>query len=177
MIDVIIKCLSLSLIGILVRLLLSIKNDKMTTPEQNETVIKAPKIFLYIGIISVAIGILPAVYVAFFYKGEQQIALWFLCALFEFLGIPLTVMSACWKIVLYKNEDFFLYRNWVGKTYKIKYEDCLECNTIKNGHIIKTKTKKMEVSDFCVNGDYFLKKIRIEISRNKRGTRNHIEKS
>lgn len=170
--DVVVKCLAFSLIGLTVRLLFSINSYKKTSPEQNETVIKAPKMFLYIGIFSIAVGALPAVYVAFFYKGEQQIALWFLCALFELLGIPLAVMTASWRIVVYNNEDFFLYRNWVGKTYKIKYEDCLECNTIKNGYIIKTKTKKIEVSDFCVNDDYFLKRIRIEILRNKRGTRN-----
>lgn len=156
-----IRYIMLALIPIILNIIfnrIGNKNSKNIIKNQtNEHItIQTPKAFLWIGIIgslfcSICIYFLIFPNKIFIPVGKH---LWWVCIIFvsfDLLGIYIIFNTLVWKIEIFQNKDYFLYKP-LFKTYKIKYEDCLWFLIKDNGVlVIKTNTKTVNANTFFTN--------------------------
>lgn len=47
-----------------------------------------------------------------------------MCGAFILLFQVIVLGTLIWKIEIFKDQDYFIYRNIFGKKYKIRYDEC-----------------------------------------------------
>ena len=100
-------------------------------------VVRHQKIYFWIGVSSMAFWSFLLYHSIFVQNGSEE---WwvFLCIVSaDLLSILYTINAIMWRIYVFKNKNFFIYRSWF-KTYKIKYSNCLWYKAKGSFVVIKT---------------------------------------
>lgn len=132
------------------------KNDKISIEnvEKEQVTVRLPGAYLWLGCISIIMSVL----LFFLVKSRFELEFILKCivtAIFFFLGVLLFVGTLIWRIDIYTNNDFFLYRTVIGRKYKILYSDCKFYSCDNNMLKLKTKRKKFYIDTKSVNFQYF----------------------
>lgn len=129
------------------------KNDKISI-EKEQITVRLPRAYLWLGYIS----IIMSVFFFFLIPSRMELEFILKCittAIFFFLGVLLFVGTLVWRIDIYTNSDFFLYRTVIGRKYKISYNDCKFYSCDNYLLKLKTKRKKFYIDTKSVNFQYF----------------------
>ena len=75
-------------------------------------------------------------------------------SLFIVGGFYIILEALFFKIEIFKDEDYFVYRDFLVKTQKIYYCDCISYKCTENAFVIKTKRKKISLDIHTVNIEF-----------------------
>ena len=170
------RLLTMSLIPIGVSLIMwlgmreSEKEEKSNYEKQN-VVIRAPKIFIWVAIVDILFfgGIIFLM--TFFPNGTESLSAYVVFSAFLLLGVWMFYYLLIWKVEVTKGEDFFLLRDGFGRKSRIYYADCISIDERKQGYIVRTKTKKIEMGYYIVNYEFLiaeLQKHHVKIEKSKK---------
>ena len=161
MMPTVLRILSLALIPIVVQLIFSSvaeNNGKelIKNLRAEHVVLHLPRIFTWIGVAGV-LGFGGCLLIMIFFPNGSEAGWVYACFLILTL-IPtyLVLYTLLWKLECFRNEDFFVYRPFLGKGRKIFYRD-VEYYRFETGGIkIKTKTGKISIDRDLTNMEIFL---------------------
>lgn len=123
------------------------KDDEIIKSIKNEhIIIRTPRLFLLVGIIGISVCTTFIFLMLFYPNGTEA---WWVFIIFgsgDLLGMYIISNTLIWKIEVFRNENYFLYRKSPFKTYKIKYEDCLYFQENINKGVLIVKTNKKTVT-------------------------------
>lgn len=112
---------------------------------QKHIIIRTPRTFLWVGIFACVVMSAFLYCMIFYPNGTEQWWVFVIFGAFDLLGIYIIVNTLVWRIDIFKQEDYFLYRPTLFKTHKIKYEDCISYS-VKDDSVIIIKTNKKTVT-------------------------------
>lgn len=158
-----------ALIIIIVRwCLLSIKarslNEALDNAKKKHVVIHLPKAFFWIGFVE------SIFFVCFMVLGttcpnifDNKINIWFylLFSCLSLFGLLIMLATKIWKIDVYKKEDYFIYRSFLGSRYTIYYSDCISYIDGNNVFILKTRQKKFYIDSYSENLEFLVYQLNI----------------
>ncbi len=117
-------------------------------------VIHLPKAYLWVGFLVVAVFSTFGFIMFFFPNGTEAWWVWILFSLFIIGGFYIILEALFFKIEIFKDEDYFVYRDFLVKTQKIYYCDCISYKCTENAFVIKTKRKKISLDIHTVNIEF-----------------------
>ena len=176
--DVIIRVVITVLIVISLDLLLAIilrtKDDaKIKNSSEEHIVIRLPKAYLWIGLICFAFF---AMFFTFAITSGQENSYW-VCpsfALFALMGLFIAVETKIWKIEIFRNYDFFIYRTAFLRTYKIFYSDCKGFKLNDNYLTLKTHNKTFLIDRHSMDSEFFQEMLSRYKIKEENSTKEHI---
>lgn len=122
--------------------------------EKEQIIVKLPRAYLWLGCVSAMVSVL----FSFFVPSREGVEFLLKCVVvigFFFMGILLSAGVLVWRIDVYTNKDFFLYRTVFGRKYKIFYSECkfngFDSSTLK----LRAKNKKFYIDIKAENFQYF----------------------
>lgn len=124
--------------------------------------IRLHPIYLWSGSINILFFIICIFVTILFLDGTAAIWGLLVSILFLLLGIYMVLKRQVWKIEIFRNEDYFLYRTFPYKTYRILYTDCVNYESradillFGTTLILRTKGKKLRVKDCAINFEFLL---------------------
>ena len=73
--------------------------------------------------------------------------------LFDLMGAWLLWMTLIWRVEVFRSEDFFVLRDYLGRKHKIRYEDCTgyQFRYHQQEIIVHNRVKHFTVSCLLVN--------------------------
>ena len=73
--------------------------------------------------------------------------------LFDLLGAYLLWITLVWQVEVFKNEDFFILRDYWGRKHKIHYADCTSYQYRHRGQeiLVRCRVKDSTIGCFLVN--------------------------
>ena len=73
--------------------------------------------------------------------------------LFDLMGAWLLWMTLIWRVEVFRSEDFFVLRDYLGRKHKIRYEDCrgYQFRYHRQEIIVHNRVKHFTVSCLLVN--------------------------
>ena len=92
---------------------------------EEHIVIRLSKVYLWIGILDIAVFSTFCFIMFFFPNDTTTWWVWMIFIFFILLGFCLVCSTLIFKIDIYRNKDYFLYRNIFLKTRKIYYCECI----------------------------------------------------
>lgn len=157
----IIRLLMFMLIPIAVELVLSLMlkdygKELIENLSKNDIVLRLPRVCSWVGLICVL------VFSFFIFLGKTSknttMTTWVVIgfSFFIFVGLVLIVGTETWRIYIYKDKEYFIYKTAYGKNYEIKYEDCEFFKHTNYGIVLKTKNKKFEIDSHVINYEFLL---------------------
>ena len=157
-----------ALIIVLVRILLIMIEERSIiksteNAKKEHVVIHLPKAFFWIGFIEFAFFICFMVFGTTFPNVFKNINIWYylIFSCFSLLGLLLVLATKVWKIDVYENEDYFIYRSFLGNRYTVYYNDCLNYIDGNNAFILNTKLKKFYIDSFSENLELLIYQLNI----------------
>lgn len=111
--------------------------------EKEHIVLRLPKLYIIIGILSFIVLSAFLIMMIFFPNGTEALWVEILFAVFFLIGIFLILEPLIWRIDVFRSEDYFIYRSVFGKTRKIRYDECLWYQEKTNTVILKTEKKTL----------------------------------
>lgn len=75
---------------------------------------------------------------------------------FILLGLSIVIATYTWRIYVIRDEEYFVLRTSIGRTYNIKYEDIVCYINLKNCIIIKIAKKNFIIDNNAINLNYFI---------------------
>ncbi len=167
------RLLTMSLIPIGVSLIMWLgmresEKEEKSNYEKQTVVIRAPRIFIWVAVAGILFcgGII--FWMTFFPNGTESLFVYIFFSAFLILGVWLFYYLLIWKVEVIKSEDFFLLRDGFGRKYKMFYADCSSIEERKQGYIVHTKMKKVEISGLELNSEFLiaeLQKHHVKIER------------
>ncbi|MPN08497.1 hypothetical protein SDC9_155779 [bioreactor metagenome] len=149
--------ITIALIIVAVNAIMMIANNEKVKYEKG-TAIRLPKTFFVIGCI-VTVAIIALTIVIKIYSSEPNDWWVYLCMfLFSLMGVYLIVYYFNWYIAVEK--DYFIYRTFWRKTYKIPYENVSELKISGDAIKIKMDNKKFSIDPHAIGIDEFIEKIK-----------------
>lgn len=157
--EIIIRAVISMLISIVIGLLLwSIegknKRESIKNMKKEHVILRLPNIFLWAG------GICSVFFTALLmlsYNAESAV-IWVKVTfcVFILLGIFLMLMTRIWKIEIFRQKDYFIYRSFF-RTREIRYRECQSYKlTAGNLLVIQTGRRKLYLDLRAVNFDVLL---------------------
>ncbi|HBT95357.1 MAG TPA: hypothetical protein DEB24_04355 [Coriobacteriia bacterium] len=133
------------------------RKDRMRSNGKAPVLLHLPKAYIWVGAMqftfSMACSILsvlpPEALGGVIVNGGIEISLLFLA--FSFLGAVLVIAPLVWKVRLFRDEDYFLYTTWLGRTYTIKYTDIVYYTDSEMYLIIKMPKRTFYVDPMALN--------------------------
>lgn len=119
-------------------------------------VIKLPKIMFLVGCICSAVFSTAIVLMTLF---PNDTAAWWVYVIFisfVLLGIYLMTIGMVWKMEVFRNEDYFIYRSVFFKTYKINYADCISYKRTNNTVELITTNRTFHIDTIATNYEFFM---------------------
>lgn len=92
----------------------------------------------------------------FFPNGTEAWWVWILFIIFVLLGLALVLKTLIFKMDVYKNKDYFVYRSVFVKTRKIYYCECISYQCTQYDLIVKTGKKKITIDIHTVNVEFLM---------------------
>ena len=135
---------------------------------KENVVVKLPKSYLVIGIFGFSVCVFfLLIYILFPNYGTGR-GYWVYVGLFAFslLGLIPIIVTVVWRITFSKKDDYFVYRNCLGKKYIVKYDECLNYRSTNNAIVLRTQKHKFIIDPNATNLELFLAQL----------TKNHIRK-
>lgn len=131
------------------------KNDEEFVKNSNRehVIVRLPDFYLWLGCISNVFFILL---VLLFQNGSEPLWVWIGYGLFLLLGFILIIERLFWKIDIFRNKDYFVYRTFFCRTHQIRYQDCIGYKTTTNTLFLKTHKKTFVIDNHAVNFEIFL---------------------
>lgn len=132
-------------------------NDKeiLKNIEKEHVIIKYPKTYTWVGIADILFCSICLVLMVFFPNGTESWWVFVIFGSFVLLGLAIFLNTLMWRIDIFKNEDYFLYRP-LFKTYKIKYDNCLWYKYEHLNSKIKTTKQTIHIEVGITNLEYLL---------------------
>ena len=134
--------------------------DKEEEKDQKgeHTVVRFPKAYFWVGVVCTLV-FTGFILLASFYNSETSGTwVYIVFTAFAVLGVVLSVATSMWRIDLFKNEDYFLYKKAFGRTHNVLYKECLgyRFSTITRSVVVRTENKKIAVNVEQVNFEMFM---------------------
>lgn len=126
--------------------------------QKNDIKIHLPKMYVWVGYICMIV-FTAFILIAKLTKNDTMtigIELFFI--LLIFVGFIIVAHTKIWKIQIYRDKDYFLYKTLFRKTCEIKYADCISYKYVTNGVIIQTNTKvkKIGIDQYATNFEFII---------------------
>lgn len=151
---------SISIPIIITMMLLLIQKLNSKELQKNLTkehiVIRLSKVYLWIGLLGIVVLSTFCLIMFFFPNDTTTWWVWMIFIFFILLGFCLVCSTLIFKIDIYRNKDYFLYRNIFLKTRKIYYYECIHYRCTQHDVIIKTEKKKITVDRNAVNVEFLI---------------------
>ncbi len=169
--SLIIRILGLALTPIILRgLTLLVMREQIkeesSRPNEEKIVIKPPKVICWVAIIEMLIFTAILIIITLFPNGTESIPftgtdspfVYLFFSFFVLLGAYLLYAALVWRVEVFKNEDFFILRDFWGRRHKIHYSDCICYQYQYRGQeiIIRNTIKNFTVSDLLINCEVLL---------------------
>ena len=130
--------------------------ELMNQLTKERIVIRLPKAYLWIGCLDISFFVTCLVLMALFPNHTATVWVWAVFLLLTFMGAVIVVKTQTWQIVVFRSENYFLYRGWLFKTYKIPFSDCMHYKCGTNTLILKTKERIIRVDIHATNFEFFM---------------------
>lgn len=149
------------------------KNEKRNAKELVENlcescvVLKLPKMYYWLGVIGCVF--LTMLFVLCF-SPKFELAIWQYVAFFflESMFISLLLSERLWKVEVFKDKNYFIYRTSFGRKYKVSYHECISYKNATNIFVIKTSRKTFYVDIHSRNFEFLASRVEHAINtRNK----------
>ena len=139
----------------------SSRKEAISNLSKNHVVLKLPTMYLWVGCIDVSV-FTAFIFLMYYYPNDTA-ALWIyvVFGLFELLGIFLVVATLLWRIDVFRDKNFFVYRTSFGKKHTIKYDDCVSRKFKTNAVVLKTYNKTIYIDMNAKNFEFLLAMIDI----------------
>jgi len=164
--QIIIRFLIPALIPIVLGVLMSYmvkSNDKelIKNLSKNHVILRLPKLYLWVGFIDVFVFTF-CLFLMYLYPDNTAYpwVVYVLSVPLELIGIYLIVATLTWKVEVFRDKDYFIYRTVFGRKYKIKYDECVECKYKTNTFILKTQNKTFYIDQYARNFEYLTSRIK-----------------
>lgn len=147
------------------------EREEKSNYEKQTVVVRAPKIFIGVAVAGILVFGGFIFWMTFFPNGTESLSTYIVFSAFVLLGVWLFYYLLIWKVWVTKDEDYFLLRDGFGRKYKIFYADCINIEERKQGYIVHTKVKKVEISGLELNYEFLiaeLQKHHVKLERNLR---------
>lgn len=138
----------------------SIKKDNskelIKNLKKEYVIIHLPKAYFYIGLVGfLFFGI--CTFVMYYYPNNTTSAwVWIIFILFDFIGFFIMLLSQIWKIEVFADRDYFMYRDLFCKTHRIQYTQCISYKITTNNIVLKTSKRKFYIDSNATNVEIFL---------------------
>lgn len=134
------------------------KNSKelINSLKQEHVVLHLPSIFFWVGFLDIIFCSTCLFIMFFFPNGTEAWWVWTEFILFILLGLALVLKTLIFKIDVYKNKDYFVYRSVFVKTRKIYYCECISYQCTQYDLIVKTGKKKITIDIHTVNVEFLM---------------------
>lgn len=157
---IITRILSPILIGailfILFKLVIKHNNkEEQISKDKNRIVVHLPKAYLIIGIICM-IGFMGFIILMIVFPNDT--ATWAVYAIWIFFIVICAFViesTIVWRIEVFTDKDYFVYRAIWGRKKTIKYKDCINYTTGRGPFTLKTQKSTYRIDPMCTNLDYF----------------------
>ena len=126
------------------------KNEKSNAKElvknlcESCVVLRLPKMYFWLG----ATGcVFLTILFVLCSSPKIELVIWSYVA-FLFLGsifMSLLLSERLWKVEVFKDENYFIYRTSFGRKYKVSYNECIAYKNATNMFVIKTQRKTFYV--------------------------------
>ena len=139
------------------------KNNKSESTEElsdNHIVVTLPKMYLVIGCIDILFFGICIFLSILKPNGTATVWVWIEFGIFMLLGAVIVWVTVIWKIDIFRNENYFIYRTAFGNVLKIRYDECKQYELKENTMILKTVQKNLYMDMFAKNSDVFLSILR-----------------
>ena len=132
-----------------------LKKDELFEEENGHYIVKLPDWFFWFIYCSIWFFVSMFVFDVFIKKNTLKSGelLPFIMILL-FLVVPYVIGKA-WRIDVFKDKDYFIFRNIFFVTRKIYYSECIGYKYTMNSVVVKTEKRKIYVDYFLINSEYF----------------------
>lgn len=144
--------------------LLLLKNEKSNAKElvknlsESCVVLRLPKMYFWLGVMGCVFLTMLFVLCSL---PKFELAIWSYVAFF-FLGsifISLLLSERLWKVEVFKDENYFIYRTSFGRKYKVSYNECIAYKNATNMFVIKTQRKTFYVDIHSRNFEFLASRV------------------
>ena len=153
------------------------ESDKQCSQNDNEIIIvRNPTVFFIVGISATIFFIILGIAMYLFPFGRVT-PMWcyIVDSVFVFFFLMFALIMRIWRIDIYSDNDYFVYRTFCGRKYRIEYKDCIFYYQKDGGIKLKavtnnktnTKNKYFSISVFAINYEVFLKELNIHNVKKK----------
>ena len=162
--QIIIRAISLSVIPIVVGALLayitkSNKKEMLNNLNKEHILVHLPKVNMWVGFLSTSFFLVCFFMMLLFPNDTVNIGTITVISLFILLGIFLVASSLNWRIRIFRDKDYLIYRTSFGRTYKIQYKDFV-CYKDGNSMLtLKTENKSFFVDKKATNLEFLIERL------------------
>lgn len=159
--QILIRIIIPALIPIILGILLS-NIDKSNSKEilknltKEHLVIRLPKAYLWVGCLDISFFVTCIFLMTWFPNETAPVWVWILFVLFVFIGIAIVLETQIWKIEIFRNENYFLYRTLPCKMYRTLYSDCVSYRFEANTLVLRTKERTFHIDTHTTNFEFLL---------------------
>lgn len=119
-------------------------------------VIRLPKAYLWIGCLDISFFITCLFLMTWFPNDTTTAWVWMVFLLFVLIGAAIVFKTQIWKIDIFRSENYFLYRGWLFRTYRILFSDCVKYRFGANTLILETKERTFHIDTHATNFEFLL---------------------
>ena len=119
-------------------------------------IVKLPKAMFYVGCICSAVFSTAIVLMTLFPNDTEAWWVYVIFISFVWLGVYLMAIAIIWKMEVFRNEDYFIYRSVFFRTYRINYADCISYKCTKNTVELITTNRTFHIDTIATNYEFFM---------------------
>ena len=139
--------------GAILLILRGNEKEETSNLHKERIVVRPPKIMGWAAIIEM-LFCTAVIFIMFFFPNGTEASFVFLgFSLLDLLGAYFLWATLIWQIEVFRNEDFFILRDYWGRKHKIHYSDCTSYQyRYQNQEIIvRNRIKNFTISYLLVN--------------------------
>lgn len=159
----IIRILGFALIPIAVWWVMSLamketEKEEISNQGKERVIVHPPKAFCWVAIIDMLVFTAMMMIMILFPNGTEAPFVFLAFSLFVLLGAYLLYISLIWRVEVFKNEDFFILRDYLGRRHKIYYSDCTsyQYRYHQQEIIVRNHVKNFTVGYFLANSEVLI---------------------
>ena len=134
------------------------EKEEISNLHKERIVVRPPKIMGWIAVVEMLFCTAVIFIMFFFPNGTEVPFVFFGFILLGFLGACFLWATLIWQIEVFRNEDYFILRDYWGRKHKIHYSDCTSYQyRYQNQEIIvRNHVKNFTMSYLLVNCDVLI---------------------
>ncbi len=132
-----------------------LKKDELFEEENGHYIVKLPDWFFWLMYIYTWLLGSVFAYCLFIQKDTFTLIGWLLSMPILLFGVVTYFAGKAWRIDVFKDKDYFIFRNIFFVTRKIYYSECIGYKYTMNSVVVKTEKRKIYVDYFLINSEYF----------------------